>query len=197
MLLGTRKQLENVGFNELRVMRKLVYQVARSMVGVGAAAILFFFIQTDFMSSFASSNVLPDLNRRLSDEHSLVVQNAVEAIVANESANREPNKVPGLEEATQRLVHEVKYVVEVTKSEADRTLEGETTQLLSLLYPDDIEMREAAGQRLNSNLIHLVRRELALDPRSLALLIVWSFLAGFSEKLVPNMLSKTEEKMRP
>ncbi len=195
MLIGTRKQLENVGFNELRVMRKLVYQAARSMVGVGAAAILFFFLQTDFVNVFASSNVLPALNRQLSDERSLVVQDTVAAIVASESANRELSEVPGLAEAIQKLTNEVKYVVQVTKAEVEQTLEGEITLLLGLLYPDDIEGRETAKQRLSNDLIHLIRRELALDPRSLALLIVWSFLAGFSEKLVPNMLSKTEAKM--
>lgn len=195
MLLGTRKQLQNVGFNELRVMRKLVYQVARSMVGVGAAAILFFFIQTDFMTVFASSNVLPDLSLRLSGEQSLAVQEAVETVVATEAVDRQRNEIPGLEEVVQRLVNEVKYTIQVTKSDIGRTLEGEITRLLSLLYPEGSEMRETARRRLNSELKHIVQRELSLEPRSLALLIVWSFLAGFSEKLVPNMLSKTEENM--
>ncbi len=195
MLLGTRKQLQNVGFNELRLMRKLVYQVARSMVGVGAAAILFFFIQTKFVSAFASSNVLPDLNRRLSAEQSLVVQKSVETIVASEAADWEVNDVPGFQDLVQKLVNEVNYAVQVTKSDIDRTLEGEISRLLILLYPDDAEARETARRRLSSELSHIVHRELSLDPRSLALLIVWSFLAGFSEKLVPSMLSKTEEKM--
>ena len=33
------------------------------------------------------------------------------------------------------------------------------------------------------------------DEFSLALLTVWCFLSGFSEKLIPNILSKTEEQM--
>ena len=30
-----------------------------------------------------------------------------------------------------------------------------------------------------------------------ALMVVWSFLAGFSERLVPNILSSTEKKLAP
>jgi hypothetical protein len=33
------------------------------------------------------------------------------------------------------------------------------------------------------------------DFRSLALLIIWCFISGFSEKLVPGILSKTEEQV--
>ncbi len=33
-----------------------------------------------------------------------------------------------------------------------------------------------------------------LDAKNFSLLIVWSFLAGFSEKFIPNLLSKTEQK---
>jgi|GEM_PF-930599 len=33
-----------------------------------------------------------------------------------------------------------------------------------------------------------------LDSKNFALLVVWSFLAGFSEKLVPNLLTKTEQQ---
>lgn len=33
-----------------------------------------------------------------------------------------------------------------------------------------------------------------LDPKNYALLVVWCFLAGFSEKFVPNLLTKAEEQ---
>jgi len=32
------------------------------------------------------------------------------------------------------------------------------------------------------------------DDKNLALLIIWCFISGFSEKLVPSILSKTEEQ---
>ncbi len=34
---------------------------------------------------------------------------------------------------------------------------------------------------------------LPLDPKNFALLIIWTFLAGFSEKLVPDVLTKSEK----
>lgn len=34
-----------------------------------------------------------------------------------------------------------------------------------------------------------------LDLQNLSLLVVWSFIAGFSEKLVPNIISKAEQKV--
>lgn len=34
-----------------------------------------------------------------------------------------------------------------------------------------------------------------LDDKNLALLIVWCFISGFSEKLVPDLLTKTEQKV--
>ena len=34
-----------------------------------------------------------------------------------------------------------------------------------------------------------------LDLKNMSLLVVWSFIAGFSEKLVPNIISKTEQKV--
>lgn len=37
--------------------------------------------------------------------------------------------------------------------------------------------------------------EKLLDEKNLALLILWCFISGFSEKLVPDLLSKTEQKI--
>lgn len=33
-----------------------------------------------------------------------------------------------------------------------------------------------------------------LNGKDLSLFVIWSFIAGFSEKFVPNLLSKTEQK---
>ena len=35
-----------------------------------------------------------------------------------------------------------------------------------------------------------------LDEKNLAILVVWMFLAGFSEKLVPNLLKRTEQRLK-
>ncbi len=34
-----------------------------------------------------------------------------------------------------------------------------------------------------------------LDEKNTALLVIWSFISGFSEKLVPDLLIKTEQKV--
>lgn len=50
-------------------------------------------------------------------------------------------------------------------------------------FPDFDHLKEASKALLNKE-----------GQQAFALLIVWCFLSGFSEKLVPNMLSKTEKK---
>ncbi|MCP4253861.1 MAG: hypothetical protein GY775_10705 [Candidatus Scalindua sp.] len=51
------------------------------------------------------------------------------------------------------------------------------------LFPDFVTRTLESGVKV-----------LDLEPTGSALLIIWCFLSGFSEKLVPNILSKTEKK---
>ena len=47
-----------------------------------------------------------------------------------------------------------------------------------------------------SNQTSSLSENTTLDVRSLALLVIWCFLSGFSEKLVPAVLAKTEGKLK-
>ena len=49
---------------------------------------------------------------------------------------------------------------------------------------------ENVGNLVNENPVDAI-----VTHKNLAILIVWSFLAGFSEQLVPNMLYKTEKSL--
>lgn len=51
-----------------------------------------------------------------------------------------------------------------------------------------------AGAINTDMLPHLDDNGFPDSPKSFALLVIWSFLAGFSEKLVPNLLRNTAEK---
>jgi hypothetical protein len=48
----------------------------------------------------------------------------------------------------------------------------------------------------NANALNVVPLRLILPNTQLALLVVWSFLAGFSERLVPSILQSTETSLR-
>lgn len=102
MLFNLKQRLDNSHLDDLRVLRTGGFIFSRLFIGVGAALILYFFLEAGLLSGQA----LPDLS-------------------AIDSAN--------------------------------------------------------IGTR-------------AADMKNFALLVIWSFLAGFSEKLVPGLLSKTEEK---
>lgn len=207
MLFSLRKRLESATLDALKVMRQLVYQVARSMIGVGAAAILFFFLQTGFIGNFASPGLLPDLDVSLTESQRNILERSIEAVVMSEAAAVQKGDDPEIQKAMKRLIKEVEAVIEAIGFDVSAMLYQETRVLVKLLFGTSevcdpqakfsIELSPhcQVESRLAMELGDLVERERALDPRSLALLIIWSFLAGFSEKLVPNLLAKTEENV--
>ncbi len=207
MLLSLRKRLEDATLDELKVMRQLVYQLARSMIGVGAAAILFFFMQTGILSTFVSPGLLPDLDSTLTESQKTRLESSVEGIVMSEAAAVQKSDDPVIQQRTKWVIKEVKTDIEAIGFRPNTMLQHEIGALVKLLlgtsevcdqqaeFSTELSPHCRVESRLTKELEELVAHERALNPRSLALLIMWSFLAGFSEKLVPNLLAKTEENV--
>ena len=102
MLVNLKTLLAAASLEDLKVLHRQGYIIARSCIGVGAALIIYFLMQSNFLSSIISENLIPKL-------------------------------------------------------------------------PIDDDSRR--------------------EYKNISLLIIWSFLAGFSEMLVPNLLIKIEGRI--
>ena len=79
---------------------------------------------------------------------------------------------------------------------AKDTLEIETQKFLARLTTLKADNLQSHSSNLANKLWNLSNCSPILDFKNLALLIFWSIVAGFSEKFVPNLLSKAEEKVK-
>lgn len=146
MVVTSRSRLAGSSFDELKVQRLPINVVTRSLIGLGAALILYFFLQAELLTGSIFPNFTPP------------------AFLASGALD------------------------------AKDTLAGEIQKFLESNTPLKGEELQTKTSKLTNRLRGLAGFSPFLDFKNLALLIVWSILAGFSEKFVPNLLAKTEEK---
>ncbi len=61
MLINLRTQLASASLEDLKVLHRQEYISARSCIGIGAALFIYFLIQSNFMGTIVSENLIPDL----------------------------------------------------------------------------------------------------------------------------------------
>ena len=91
------------------------------------------------------------------------------------------------------LIIASKVLIKDTPGAKD-TLAVETEKFLPNIATIQEEELQALTSKLTNKLWILADFSPFLDFKNLALLIFWSIVAGFSEKFVPNLLAKAEEK---
>lgn len=207
MLIGLRKRLESSSFDQLKAMRRWGYGISRAIIGLGAASILYFMM----FSELLSGSVFPTLNPQASEQRMNETVEAVKAVAwsriteLSRDANEKDEKV---NQAVASLAQRTQVVMQTGALDPQVIFTHESKKLAAVLCPNqptaDSSCNKSDGTppdlnqftgELANDLDTLVQKESALGFDSIALLVVWSFLAGFSETFVPNLLSKTEGKI--
>ena len=207
MLIGLRKRLEASSFDQLKAMRRWGYGISRAIIGLGAASILYFMIYCGLLSG----SVFPTLNPHASEQRVNETEEAVKVLAWSwiaELSNDTNEKDDQVSQAVESLAQRTKVVMQTKALDPKGIFAHESKNLAAVLCqkepnadspckkPDETNPEiNRFTEELAKDLVTLVEKESALGLTSIALLIVWSFLAGFSETFVPNLLSKTEEKV--
>ncbi|MCG8409130.1 MAG: hypothetical protein MI923_28335 [Phycisphaerales bacterium] len=185
-MISVNRRLLQCTLEEAKLLKRWIYIIVRALIGVVAAAILFFFLQSglfvapilpEFRCGVSTwelgSRVKYVVSRYYNDVGDGVVSRATgdfvsgfvnDHTVANEFVESEALKLAGL---LQRQLPEKKAG---TKSED---------------FPQAVVDECFAYYRM---------LPLKIDSKGLALVIVWSFVAGFSEQFVPSILRRRAEQ---
>src|SRR5262245_23069321 len=148
MLSSVKARLESADLNDLKLMRSTWILWSRPLIGVGAAAILYFFMASGLLGGSA----FPSFTTRV--ENAPPQTQAAPAQAAPQPQPATPATPP---------------TPDVTTAPAAPAAPGGTTTPTTPATPPTTRTQ-------------------------LSLLIVWCFIAGFSERLVPSLLAKTEER---
>jgi len=147
MLSSVKARLESADLNDLKLMRSTWILWSRPLIGVGAAAILYFFMASGLLGGSA----FPSFTTRL------------------ENAPPQAQAQPALAAPQAQPAPATPPTPDATASPAAPAASAGTTTSTTPSTPPTTRTQ-------------------------LSLLIVWCFIAGFSERLVPSLLAKTEER---
>ena len=164
MLATVKSRLGESNFDDLKLMKAGSVLLSRAAIGAGAACILFFFL----LSGLLAGSAFPSLTGPRDDGR----QNTAAPAPATTPAA--PGAAPSADSSSTGLDVAVSTAVLTTAPSPGAKPQQETAA--------------KAGTSLGSPY------ENYLLPAEIALLIVWCFIAGFSEQLIPGLLATTEAR---
>lgn len=190
MILGQRKRLEATSFDDLKVMRRFGYSIPRALVGLGAATILYYMMVCGLIGGLA----FPDLTNSVANQNgpgfSSISRGSIYSATGliMDPANTELSK------AVDSFVSNMENILSTRNVIPDTVLETESRNIAAIAVQAGAkDSIDTLTDNIFVNLKSLF--ENTLGPTDVALLIVWCFLAGFSEQLVPKLLTTTENKI--
>lgn len=208
-LTKMRDTIHEKDLDVLKDLSRWHYAFSRSFIGMGAAIVLFWALR----GGFISGSVFPVLDPIQSQERITKVSAAFRTLAANASCNQ-GTSVKDREMLLASNVENFRTLLQVHVRE--RKPAQHLIQMEYLDYSDTDWLLRAglrtqgqpAGQESyglticsnggeGSSKTWIIRNALLPQPGTLALLLFWSFLAGFSEKLVPSLLDSSSPKVGP
>jgi hypothetical protein len=182
ILIGLKKQIQSSDLDNLKVIHKPIFILSRAIIGVGAALIFFYFLQ----SGMVSGNLFPRFKHRVTIE-------SVTEDLKNCLRDKAPDHNAAVMVETDQLIQEFSaQIVENHFSGNGADPKGAVKDFIKKIK----KTWQVPEEVLKKELEYIfLPKGIPTDFQHYALLIVWCFLAGFSEKMVPNLLSKTEARL--
>ena len=172
VLINLKKRLAESKYEELKVTYQWSYIFTRGFIGLGAALIFFYFLKAEMLQgpAFPDVAVAELLHHRNDITSQSVSAHGGDAAAANQPADGHDsgNEDHADDEANQPADNQDSGNEDHADDDANPPADG-----------DDSGNEDHADDDAD---------------KERALLIIWCFLAGFSESLVPTLLKKTEEK---
>jgi hypothetical protein len=187
MLIGLKGRIQSASFDDMKVMVRKAFLWSRVCIGLGAGAILYLLLS----SGLVAGQVFPDFTREQLQRDQLIadLRKSVEERVGSDSTATLTRLNAAISDFSAELSNlsvssgnglaaaVAKPIAKLTKRIEEIKPGIEADQLAKSL----VEKLSKAAEEAS-----------LLRVRNAALLLVWCFLAGFSETLVPNLLAATE-----
>ena len=187
LLIGLKSQIQKSDLENLKVIHRFPFILSRAIIGMGAAMIFFYFMQ----SGFVKSPIIPTFDYSSSTEG--LRENIEKAIYGNQSNQLENLNQIQLKEIQKKIELFAAYIVKSSRTDLLKNgkLQGEIDDLFKKIDPSS-----TGKEQLNLKIREILSKGVPPDDYSAyTMLIILCFLAGFSEKLVPNLLSKAESQI--
>lgn len=189
MIVSLRDRLTASSFDELKGLYRVVYITTRAIIGLGAALILYFFLQAELLSG----SMFPEFKSRELKKQDIT--QAFDDFVKRELADTTLFNSAAINTQRNLFLGRTEKLLTSNASNVREPLQAEAQKFIAQVKKPNAKVKEGEiSSRLSEELWLQADFTPLLDTKNLALLIVWCILAGFSEKFVPNLLAKAEEK---